>query len=283
MTAISETVPSDDDDVEENVTAGTLGNQGGAGKITVGRLSGTNYYWIGTRFTSIGPALGDTIDDANLRFGVQFQGNEHGTERLRLHTAVGATGSDAFGASSRPTQRTLSTAYTEINPATLTAGTNREIDVTTALQEWVDAAEYDGDVCFIWKPEVMGTYDGVDISDTGATWNAVAPTPLVLEGNYSAGSSPVSQVMTAAAEHTEAVAQTETGEAEHTEAVAPALTGNAEHLAVLSQAEIGSAEHLGVVSQLETIAAEHLLTEEFLWTLPAEHLAAPQSAKTTPA
>jgi len=190
--AISETIPTDNDDVEEY--AGAL--ETGDAHNSTGKDDTET--WTGLRFTTIGPSADDTIVDAAIGFGVYFiQANTTSGDTFDTHAAVGSTGSDAWSGTSRPTQRTLSNRKVTTDIVAMGTGNDKSVDVTRALQEWVYDSNYDGNVAFVFKPmSGLGVWRGFDIPDTGATWGASTPFPQTLTGNYVAATTDVKQWVT---------------------------------------------------------------------------------------
>jgi len=183
MPAISENIAADTADVVED-NSSTISN--GGTTIDAGQWMATKDKRIGLRYAAIGPSAGDTIDDANLRFGVAAEHLTNAAEDVYIHvdTASGAL----WGASDRPSQITYSAAV-GIVEGNIGTGNDKSVDITDALQERVDDASYDGDVRFTWEDgtDNLENWDYVRISDYGAS--TPTPTSAVLEGNYTAAAS----------------------------------------------------------------------------------------------
>ena len=193
MPAISETVPSDADDVQE--TGGSIDTA--SNRSWIGFL-GTVEYWCGLRFTTIGPSAGDTIDDANLRWGHQSD-NMDAPDRVNIYVDIAS--SAQWGASDRPSQITKSTEFAAF-PRETTPQSDVTQDITAVLQEWVDDGDYDGDVRFTMEAgNAMGAWDSMQITLTGTGSWGYQPVPTVLEGNYTAAAAAGGKIVSRVRQH----------------------------------------------------------------------------------
>lgn len=184
MPAISESVPDTADDGWEIVPATAWASS--TGLIFAG-INDSVEWNLGVRFTTIGPSAGNTIDDANLRYGIyQETLDASPTDDIDVFVDIGSS-AQWVGVSDVPSGITRSTAKGTIL-GTVTPGDDREVDITAALQEWVDDGDYNGDIRFAWVPTAgVGPWDNMSVQDTNATWSSGLPVPMVLEGNYTVG------------------------------------------------------------------------------------------------
>lgn len=149
MTTYTVAASTDDTNSQSNATAqASTGNVVAADLtstiLSPGSHGGSDYWYVGARFTGVAVAQGATISAATFSMKAQSSYSSGGTIKLRVGAQAadnGATFSTAVGNRVGNTARPRTTAESAAwDVKTVTGGTRYSIDVTSVVQEIVNRA-----------------------------------------------------------------------------------------------------------------------------------------------